>query len=816
MALPSSDSVQESQFNMPLMDEDLAREAEVPHVDEASHWHEMLQCSKLWVETAAPNDWIRLNPSSLAANPFPTPALTCDEYLGSPVDGTSAVPLSAAVASRMLGVKLASMNIAGSGLNRLPQWVVSLSALTSLNISNNHLGHFPAPIVFLVHLVALRADSCAIKELPAAETWPASSLALLSINNNSIQSVSTLQSKPSLVSLSVSKNSMRKLIISPGAFRRLRTFVLADNPLIVLVFGSGSCSVLEYLNLQNCRISVLSPSISRCVRLQVLLLSYSRVASLPPTVGMLSYLHTLHLRQTRIHLLPPEIACCVALRDMDTVENDMIEPPQCVIDAGVAVVMSYMSRIIEGRRRGSARLDSFNLGAVTSAILGSVSLRSLELRRNSIAVIPHAISLLTCLCELMLSYNSIKIVPDELLYVTTLNVLTLDNNQISVLPIAFGNLRRLQVLDLSQNHIQQLPISLGDVRGMVSLTIANNPLAYTLKLLAQQSSSAVLEFLRTLHDGEACGTLFLSGRGLFDVPQECGLLKNLRRIVMKDNQLKCLPVEVFRELNTVVSLDLSYNNFEDFPEGILPLTQLQQLDMSHNPIKRVGAGICNLSRLNTLLFDECPIESFPWSRLKDLQFLETLSIQTVDPSLAPEITVPGELCASSSGMYLSSINQCRSNGVLDLAELGLAVLPPVVNSYIFLVTLNLNGNSLLCLPDSISKLTQLVELSCMDNRMRTLPGSIGACGALVRLNVACNRLVSLPAQLAMLRKLKVIYINDNPELMCPPPKGYNFVFLIFRCFALLLDALRLIFSPQFISRVLQQYFNFVSDCYTRS
>jgi len=66
--------------------------------------------------------------------------------------------------------------------------------------------------------------------------------------------------------------------------------------------------------------------------------------------------------------------------------------------------------------------------------------------------------------------------------------------------------------------------------------------------------------------------------------------------------------------------------------------------------------------------------------------------------------------------------------------------------------------------------------------LRTLPSSIGACAALVRLNVACNRMVSLPAQLAMLRKLKVIYINDNPELMCPPPKGSNVLSRYFLCF----------------------------------
>jgi Leucine-rich repeat (LRR) protein len=241
--------------------------------------------------------------------------------------------------------------------------------------------------------------------------------------------------------------------------------------------------------------------------------------------------------------------------------------------------------------------------------------------------------------------------------------------------------------------------------------------------------------------------------------------------VLKDNQLKALPVDVFRELLTVVSIDLSYNNFEHFPEGVLPLTDLQQLDISHNPLKHVGAGICTLTRLHTLLFDGCPVQSFPWAGLKQLLLLETLAIETVDPTLAAELTVPSELQASGAGMYLSSLSQCRSNGVLDLAELGLAVCPPVVTTYVFLSSLNLNGNSLLCLPDSISKLTQLVELSCMDNRMRTLPSSIGACAALLRLNVACNRMVSLPAQLALLRKLKVIYINDNPELMCPPPKG---------------------------------------------
>jgi Leucine-rich repeat (LRR) protein len=673
--------------------------------------------------------------------------------------------------SPALGVKLVSINFAASGLTRIPTWVVSLSTLTSIDISNNRLGHFPLSIASLAHLNSMRADGCAIEELPAADAWIAPSLALLSLNNNALQSVTALLSKPSLGSISVSKNAIRKLVVPPGTFQRLRSLDLSDNPLVIFVVGTGSCPSLEYLNLQNCRITILSPSIARCVRLHVLLMSFGRITTLPPTLGMLSLLHTLHLRRTRIHLLPPEIACCVALRDVNLVENDMLEPPQCVVDSGVAVTMSYMSRIIESRRQGTARLDSFNLGVVPLAALASVTLRSLELRRNGISVIPHAISLLTCLSELLLSHNVIKVVPDELVYLSTLNVLSLDNNEVASLPFALGNLRRLQVLDLSHNKLQQLPISLGDIRGMVSLSIEGNPLAYTLKVLSQQSSSAVLEFLRALHDGQASGILYLSGRGLFDVPRECGSLSNLRRVVMKDNQLKGLPVEVFRELGTVVSIDLSYNNFEEFPEGILPLTQLQQLDMSYNPLKRVGPGLCTLTRLHTLLFDGCPVQSFPWAGLKQLLLLETLAIETVDPSLAPEATVPSELQGSTSGMYLSSLNQCRSNGVLDLAELGLAVLPPVITTYAFLVSLNVNGNSLLCLPDGISKLTQLVELSCMDNRMRTLPNSIGACAALVRLNVACNRLVSLPAQLAMLRKLKVIYVNDNPELMCPPSKG---------------------------------------------
>jgi Leucine-rich repeat (LRR) protein len=807
---PSNDALQALQFAEPVLDDDVAREAEQPCGDESSCWNDMLQSSKLWVEIAAPGDWVRLNPSTLAASPLPAPALSCSEYSGTQEAPIRSAPLTAVSEPHSPVVALVSMNFADSGLTRIPTWVVSLSTLTSLDVSNNRLGHFPLSVASLVHLVSLRVDGCAIENLPAADIWPSPSLKFLSLDNNSLQSVSALQTKPSLESLSVSKNSVRKLIVSPGGFRRLRSLDLSDNPLVALVVAVGSCPALEYLNLQSCRITVLSPSVARCACLKVLLMSFSRVATLPPTIGMLTVLHTLHLRRTRIHLLPPEIACCVALRDVNLAENDMLEPPQCVIDSGVAVTMSYMSRIIESRRQGCARLDSFNLGVVPLAALASYSLRSLELRRNGIAVIPHAISLLTCLSELSLSHNSIKFVPDELLYVSTLNVLSLDNNEISSLPFAFGNLRRLQVLDLSHNNLQQLPISLGDVRGMVSLTIDSNPLAYTLKLLAQQSSSAVLEFLRALHDGQASGTLYLSGRGLFDVPRECGSLSNLRRIVMKDNQLKALPVEVFRELCSVVSVDLSYNNFQELPEGILPLTQLQQLDMSHNPLKHVGAGLCTLTRLHTLVFEDCPVQSFPWAELKLLSLLETLAIETVDPSLSPDATVPSELKGSAAGMYISSLSQCRSNGVLDLAELGLAVLPPVIVSYAFLASLNVNGNYLLCLPESISKLTQLQELSCMDNRLRTLPSSIGACAALVRLNVACNRMASLPAQLAMLRKLKVIYINDNPELMCPPPKGSDVLSLCYLlCFCLTS-------APQSISRVQSQYCSFVSGCCTRS
>jgi hypothetical protein len=63
---PSSDALQALQFAEPVLDADVAREAELPFGDESSRWNDTLQSSKLWVETAAPGDWVRLNPSTLA------------------------------------------------------------------------------------------------------------------------------------------------------------------------------------------------------------------------------------------------------------------------------------------------------------------------------------------------------------------------------------------------------------------------------------------------------------------------------------------------------------------------------------------------------------------------------------------------------------------------------------------------------------------------------------------------------------------------------------------------------------------------------
>jgi internalin A len=128
--------------------------------------------------------------------------------------------------------------------------------------------------------------------------------------------------------------------------------------------------------------------------------------------------------------------------------------------------------------------------------------------------------------------------------------------------------------------------------------------------------------------------------------------------------------------------------------------------------------------------------------------------------------------------------QQSHTGRLDLSELKLEEIPPLVFSMPWLRSLNLEANNLSRVPDDIALLRNLEELDLWRGKTRIsisehigdlselrnlsvgpgspdLPSSIGRCKKLSRLAIGNNRLRTLPDWLARLSDLEVLQVWSN-------------------------------------------------------
>ncbi|XP_066267668.1 uncharacterized protein [Branchiostoma lanceolatum] len=131
--------------------------------------------------------------------------------------------------------------------------------------------------------------------------------------------------------------------------------------------------------------------------------------------------------------------------------------------------------------------------------------------------------------------------------------------------------------------------------------------------------------------------------------------------------------------NTLVYLNLSFNDFHSFPSAVLLLKNLEILKMRNNPINEIPQGIYKLRKLRTFVLSYCMVTSLPLSfyTLTDLQYV-------------------------------------------DLSYNRISFLPNDVRRLQKLYDLNLEGNQLAAMPCGSLKLRRLKHLKVKNNFMHPL------------------------------------------------------------------------------------------------
>jgi Leucine-rich repeat (LRR) protein len=160
---------------------------------------------------------------------------------------------------------------------------------------------------------------------------------------------------------------------------------------------------------------------------------------------------------------------------------------------------------------------------------GQGKVKSIEIKRKGISVIPSEIGLLTDLIKLDLAGNNIKVIPSEIGQLTNLNVLDLWGNNITELPSEISQLKMLAILKLNSNQLSILPTEIGELTSLTNLELSDNKLTNLPKEMGQLNKLSIL---------------YLSNNNLTEIPIELGQLKNLTRLFLNKNKLTTIPQEV--------------------------------------------------------------------------------------------------------------------------------------------------------------------------------------------------------------------------------------------------------------------------------
>ncbi|CAJ0935604.1 unnamed protein product, partial [Mesorhabditis belari] len=181
---------------------------------------------------------------------------------------------------------------------------------------------------------------------------------------------------------------------------------------------------------------------------------------------------------------------------------------------------------------------------------------SADLSSNRLAELPAGICELRCLESLRVRANVLRRIPSD--------VALLD---------------RLTFLDLSNNHLTQIPLGLFDLPIEI-LLLSGNRLDTVPKEIRQLSSTLT--------------ELDISYNHLRTLPADIALLKFLRVLNLRKNQLDQFPSELCRlTLNT---LDLSSNYFTQIPLHIRKMKTLFVFMIDDNPLQSPPAKIINKGR----------------------------------------------------------------------------------------------------------------------------------------------------------------------------------------------------------------------------
>jgi Leucine-rich repeat (LRR) protein len=271
---------------------------------------------------------------------------------------------------------------------------------------------------------------------------------------------------------------------------------------------------------------------------------------------------------------------------------------------------------------------------------------------------------------------------------------------------------------------------------------------------------------------ETLKSLDFSFNQLTDLPKELLLFNDIQTVKIKNNKLTSFfPMLHDGEENfhtffqNLRILDLSFNQISDINNEILfhSMFNLKDFNVSNNLLQRIPDGIWHLNQLRTL----------------DLS-CNHLSALFSSPSIARQLNISLLTVLNLSKNRLTEfsgdlLHHCKLLESLDLSQNVLNSFPPIrVNKS--LKYLNLSQNRLRSFPSIEISLTQLNQLILSYNQISSWGDPITTLehikDGVSEILLSNNNLSSIPPEIEVMGKLKVLDVSNNNLNDLPHTLGY--------------------------------------------
>jgi leucine-rich repeat protein SHOC2 len=524
----------------------------------------------------------------------------------------------------------------------------------------------------------------------------------------------------------------------------LQELLLNDNPnLQTIPISIGKLTALQLLNLSSCSIGKSLPfTLSSMTNLKLLDVTNNCITHLPPSFGHMTFVSNLLLD-----------------------EHCLLYPYQCVVEEGRERWMEYL-RIID---INSTHLDDavdlsyWKLPFWPLDLFGLPTLQVLLLNGNSIPEIPSKHEVPSWL-QIELESKKFKGLADECESDSTIDSQSEDlfsqhTESVDSLFDENDNFGEASKQFRSSFGMNDSNSSSDDERTIdeakdgnlqVSDQVAEVPHDTTDKHFLSQSAKIKPKIARLAAKLEALFSIRNGGITYWHSKQS----------------VQMLPFPDISMCLKLVHLEISGNDIEKLPAGLLFITGITHLDVSYNRIEELSWGLAALKHLTNLNVVGNPIELLPRA-LVNLTKLKVLEFDLDGRILAPHIMIQKQGLAAMRAFWLV-INKGLASGVFDFTRLLMPEFPLEFTTYKYghintpCKRLLLKHNNLESMDAFAPQYLQKLQfLDCSHNVLKTLPHFIKDLVMLEEITMDHNEIIKFPWQLGWTHNLRKLSFNNN-------------------------------------------------------